>query len=243
MCGLICPRPPLLQCTFVPCVVKQVLSVCDLVHSARVVSVLPSQPPISGASAVAYSLAMTNPVVAHVICVSRCVSCGLQPRNDQSCCRTCHMWQQVCQPPTTASRVYVAAGASAVGYSLTTAIQDAFKGCTFRNQDADADGLLFDAGLLDCEKEEGENGTGYERVMRSLASQHIDTFFGAIALNSFRRNVALTPITAQALSLSADYLNMAALQLSWDQVQGCACTLQCWDLLGLGSSRTAAGVA
>uniref|UniRef100_A0A7S3VQK9 Guanylate cyclase domain-containing protein n=1 Tax=Dunaliella tertiolecta TaxID=3047 RepID=A0A7S3VQK9_DUNTE len=95
---------------------------------------------------------------------------------------------------------YVAAGASAVGYSLTTAIQDAFKGCTFRNQDADADGLLFDAGLLDCEKEEGENGTGYERVMRSLASQHIDTFFGAIALNSFRRNVALTPITAQVQS-------------------------------------------
>eukprot|EP00983_Pelagomonas_calceolata_P133471 1161967-Pelagomonas_calceolata.AAC.3 len=94
-------------------------------------------------------------------------------------------------------RRYVSAGASAAGYSLTMAIQDAFRRCTFPEQGVDADSLLFTAGLLQCEQVVGERGTGYERVMRSLVKQQINTFFGEIALNSFRRNVALSPITAQ----------------------------------------------
>eukprot|EP00200_Dunaliella_tertiolecta_P013370 CAMPEP_0202395072 /NCGR_PEP_ID=MMETSP1127-20130417/93776_1 /ASSEMBLY_ACC=CAM_ASM_000462 /TAXON_ID=3047 /ORGANISM="Dunaliella tertiolecta, Strain CCMP1320" /LENGTH=665 /DNA_ID=CAMNT_0048997749 /DNA_START=800 /DNA_END=2794 /DNA_ORIENTATION=- len=95
---------------------------------------------------------------------------------------------------------YVSAGASAAGYSLTMAIQDAFRRCTFPEQGVDADSLLFTAGLLQCEQVVGERGTGYERVMRSLVKQQINTFFGEIALNSFRRNVALSPITAQIQS-------------------------------------------
>uniref|UniRef100_A0A7S3VR18 Guanylate cyclase domain-containing protein n=1 Tax=Dunaliella tertiolecta TaxID=3047 RepID=A0A7S3VR18_DUNTE len=95
---------------------------------------------------------------------------------------------------------YVSAGASAAAYSLTYAIQDAFKGCTLPEQDVDADSLLFDAGLLECKESGGDKGIGYERVMRSLARQQINTFFGEVALNSYRRNVALTPITAQIQS-------------------------------------------
>ncbi|KAF5843327.1 hypothetical protein DUNSADRAFT_17905, partial [Dunaliella salina] len=96
---------------------------------------------------------------------------------------------------------YVGAGASATSFSLATAIKEAFEGCTFLRQDLDADSLLFNASAIECGGlSGGAAGTGYERVWDTLVKQTLDTFFGEIVFDRFRRNVAKDPITTQVQS-------------------------------------------
>eukprot|EP00983_Pelagomonas_calceolata_P096536 1158138-Pelagomonas_calceolata.AAC.2 len=76
---------------------------------------------------------------------------------------------------------YVAAGASATSFSLAKAVQAAFDGCSFLDQDLDADRLLFDASAIECEGSSGNTATtGYERVLDTLLKQTLDTFFGEV---------------------------------------------------------------
>eukprot|EP00200_Dunaliella_tertiolecta_P016487 CAMPEP_0202422664 /NCGR_PEP_ID=MMETSP1128-20130828/50977_1 /ASSEMBLY_ACC=CAM_ASM_000463 /TAXON_ID=3047 /ORGANISM="Dunaliella tertiolecta, Strain CCMP1320" /LENGTH=1250 /DNA_ID=CAMNT_0049030737 /DNA_START=172 /DNA_END=3923 /DNA_ORIENTATION=- len=96
---------------------------------------------------------------------------------------------------------YVAAGASATSFSLAKAVQAAFDGCSFLDQDLDADRLLFDASAIECEGSSGNTATtGYERVLDTLLKQTLDTFFGEVVFDRFRRNVAKDPITTQVQS-------------------------------------------
>jgi len=77
---------------------------------------------------------------------------------------------------------YVAAGASAASYSLAVAIQEAFKDCSFLDPSLSTEDLLFNASLIQCTDAAGvcAAGSGYARVLASLAKQRLDTFFGRV---------------------------------------------------------------
>lgn len=84
---------------------------------------------------------------------------------------------------------YVAAGASAVSYSLADAIQNAFTNCRGL-QGLDVETLLYDPSAVECVDSDGKplenTTTGYQLVLQSLASSSLMTFFGSIEFNSFR---------------------------------------------------------
>ena len=88
-----------------------------------------------------------------------------------------------------------AAGASAVGLTLTKAITTAFKNCDITQTKGDVDALLYDVESIACD--DGLDMTGYDRILRTLARLDIETFYGRVQFNSFRRNVALDPVTTQ----------------------------------------------
>ncbi|CAD7696201.1 unnamed protein product [Ostreobium quekettii] len=86
-----------------------------------------------------------------------------------------------------------AAAASAAGYALARAIQNAFRSCDVLPTGGDPDELLF--GSLDCS--DGGRETGYERVTLALAGLDVDTFFGKIRFDMLGRNIGKHPITTQ----------------------------------------------
>ena len=88
-----------------------------------------------------------------------------------------------------------AAGASAVGLTLTKAITTAFTNCDITQTKGDVDALLYDTGSIACD--DGLEMTGYDRILRTLARLDIETFYGKVQFNPLRRNVALDPVTTQ----------------------------------------------
>lgn len=96
-------------------------------------------------------------------------------------------------PPT-----YNAAAASAVGLSLTQAIQDAFIHCDISRTKGDVEVLLYDPSAIQCD-DTTLGKMGYDRVMKALAEIDMETFFGRIKFNYYRRNVGLDPVTTQVI--------------------------------------------
>ncbi|KAF5836476.1 periplasmic binding protein-like I [Dunaliella salina] len=97
---------------------------------------------------------------------------------------------------------YVAAQASATSYSLAVAVRDAFQGCTLPDDPGlDMDQLLSNSSMLECVDEDGDAivVNGYKHVKRTLAQQDLLTFFGEVAFNRYRRNIAKSAATFQIL--------------------------------------------
>ena len=88
-----------------------------------------------------------------------------------------------------------AAGASAVGVTLTMAITDAFLNCDISKTDGDVDKLLYDLDSISCDDDLGLSG--YDRVLKALAALDVETFFGKVKFNENRRNIGLHPVTTQ----------------------------------------------
>ncbi|CAD7705104.1 unnamed protein product [Ostreobium quekettii] len=89
----------------------------------------------------------------------------------------------------------LAAGASAVAYTLTEAIKSAFKNCDVLAFKGNPDGLLFSPNLI-CDDQVNSN-TGYERVRLALKGLNMDTFFGKVRFDEFQRNIGMDPVTTQ----------------------------------------------
>ena len=93
---------------------------------------------------------------------------------------------------------YVAAGASAVGLTLTHAIREAFADCDISATLGDVDALLYNTSAIQCDGDGRDKG--YERVLDSLAALEMEeTFFGGIEFDEYRRNVRLDPVTTQVV--------------------------------------------
>ena len=90
---------------------------------------------------------------------------------------------------------YVAAAASAVGVTLTMAIQDAFHSCDISQTNGDVELLLYHPATIRCDEPLGRSG--YERVLTALWKLNRETFFGFVKFNDFRRNDGLETVTTQ----------------------------------------------
>lgn len=118
---------------------------------------------------------------------------------------------------------YLSAIASATTYSLILAIQHAFESCTFVNPNMDADSLLFDANAIECVDSTGASYTdkpiGYDLVLSSLATQSLNTFFGRVDFNQFRRNIGHKAVVLQVVlardAPSLHFLNAQTFQALW----------------------------
>ncbi|KAF5843330.1 hypothetical protein DUNSADRAFT_17908 [Dunaliella salina] len=91
------------------------------------------------------------------------------------------------------------ASASATLLSLGMAISEAFEGCEFPDPDLDADRLLFEKTAIKCENALGMPvvTNGYVWLQHVLAQQKLNTFFGKVEFNKFRRNAAKGSVTLQ----------------------------------------------
>ena len=87
------------------------------------------------------------------------------------------------------------AGASAVGATLTQAIQNAFAHCDISKTHGDVDTLLYSPEAIDCEDDLGDRG--YDRVLASLQAIDMQTFFGFVKFDRYRRNLANKCATTQ----------------------------------------------
>lgn len=96
---------------------------------------------------------------------------------------------------------YIAAGASAVAMTLYIAIERAFQKCDISGTNGDVEALLHNKSAIDCRNKLSDKDvprlTGYKRILIKLAEMDIETFFGRVKFNSFRRNVGLDPVTTQ----------------------------------------------
>ncbi|CAD7696286.1 unnamed protein product, partial [Ostreobium quekettii] len=101
----------------------------------------------------------------------------------------------------------LAAGASAVGYTLSEAIKSAFRTCDIMASEGDADRLLFNASMK-CEDQ--RNITGYERVRLSLKALNMDTFFGKVRFDEYQRNIGMDPVTTQIQVNGTGYKHIVA---------------------------------
>ena len=90
---------------------------------------------------------------------------------------------------------YVAAAASAVGVTLTMAIQEAFRSCDISQTNGDVELLLNNPAAIRCDDPLGK--TGYERILTALWKLNTETFFGFVKFNDFRRNDGLETVTTQ----------------------------------------------
>ena len=132
---------------------------------------------------------------------------------------------------------YVAAGASAVGLTLTQAIREAFVDCDISATLGDVDALLYDESAIQCDGDGG--GNGYQRVLDALAALEMEeTFFGGVEFNEYRRNVLLDPVTTQVV-VSEDDSGRTCRKIVPVLPVGHAC--RSWDnsLRGASSSASA----
>ena len=95
------------------------------------------------------------------------------------------------------------AGATAVGVTLTRAIQNAFAQCDISKTHGDVDALLYSPEAIQCEDDLGDRG--YDRVLASLQALDMKTFFGFVKFDRHRRNLEKKTATTQVLlKTSAD---------------------------------------
>lgn len=94
-----------------------------------------------------------------------------------------------------------AAAASAVGVTLTQAIMNAFASCDISKTEGDVDALLDDPDSIVCDDD--LSISGHDRVLNALKALDIETFFGKIKFNFFRRNVGIHPVTTQVFAREA----------------------------------------
>eukprot|EP00967_Tisochrysis_lutea_P029874 scaffold34997_cov20-Tisochrysis_lutea.AAC.3 len=101
------------------------------------------------------------------------------------------------KPPT-----HIAAGASASGYLLMLALQDAFKECNIRGTTGDPTNLLYgSSGNITCADNLND---GFERLRERLELMQVQTFFGSILFNTFRQNFASEVKVLQVRSSSGN---------------------------------------
>ena len=91
----------------------------------------------------------------------------------------------------------LSASASAVGYSLMRAIQEAFRKCNII--DSDPDMLLDGTGAVECPQDTfgSSSDSGYERIRRNLEARHLETILGPVQFDQFHQNTLKTAVTMQ----------------------------------------------
>ena len=90
---------------------------------------------------------------------------------------------------------YTSAGASAVGLTLVEAMKNAFMFCDILATEGNVEKLLYDADAVICTDE--KKTRGYDRILEALADLDMDTFYGGVKFNFYRRNVGMDPVTTQ----------------------------------------------
>lgn len=88
-----------------------------------------------------------------------------------------------------------AAAATAIVESLTEAIQLAFSTCDITKTKGDVDALLYDADAIVCSDQRPLNGN--DRVIESLADVKMETIFGSVQFDVYRRNSGLKTVITQ----------------------------------------------
>ncbi|GFR39733.1 hypothetical protein Agub_g215 [Astrephomene gubernaculifera] len=99
---------------------------------------------------------------------------------------------------------YIAAAASATGYTLQVVLADLFRKCSLSAAAlADPAVLLFTQGAINCSDYVNR---GHDRLLSALAQVDLETFYGTVSFNRYRQNQGYSPVTLQTYEVTENLM-------------------------------------